>query len=101
MRRELLQDLRHPKTGETMEFVLIDGEENDEVLEAELQAPSSKGIIVRAGIPRFVNDPPYARSFGEQWNRYRTAQLDSKTGLHLSADRFFEGTGWSPESLKG
>jgi ubiquinone/menaquinone biosynthesis C-methylase UbiE len=42
----------------------------------------------------------YAESFGEQWNRYRTVQLDSVTGKPLSRRRFFEGTGW-PDRLDG
>ena len=38
-------------------------------------------------IPRFVPLDNYASSFGLQWNRYRTTQLDSHTGLTISRDR--------------
>jgi SAM-dependent methyltransferase len=55
-------------------------------------------LTTRHGIPRFVPDDGYAESFGEQWNRYRSVQLDSVTGKPLSRDRLFEGTRW-PERL--
>jgi SAM-dependent methyltransferase len=52
------------------------------------------------GIPRFVSVNNYAGSFGLQWNRHRTAQLDSHTGLPISRNRLFEVTGW-PERMDG
>jgi SAM-dependent methyltransferase len=56
---------------------------------------------VRDGIPRYVEELDYAESFGEQWRRWRRVQLDSETGKSLSRDRFFNGTGWTPEELEG
>jgi ubiquinone/menaquinone biosynthesis C-methylase UbiE len=53
------------------------------------------------GIPCFVPEVTYAESFGVQWNRYRTAQLDSANGTTLSAHRFWSETGWTPEWLAG
>lgn len=38
-------------------------------------------------IPRFVQHGNYASSFGLQWNKFRTTQLDSHTGLSISRDR--------------
>lgn len=38
-------------------------------------------------IPRFVDGPTYTDAFGAQWLRYRTTQLDSRSGLPMSADR--------------
>jgi SAM-dependent methyltransferase len=55
--------------------------------------------IVR-GIPRFVPAENYAGSFGYQWNVHRRTQLDSYTGLPISADRLFSVTGW-PRSMQG
>lgn len=55
--------------------------------------------VVR-GIPRFVSDSSYARSFGFQWNRFRLDQLDSANGTRLSAGRFYSETGWSDDWLK-
>ncbi|MEP7336046.1 MAG: class I SAM-dependent methyltransferase [Actinomycetota bacterium] len=45
-------------------------------------------------------DDGYAESFGDQWNRWRSVQLDSVTGKPLSHARLFEGTRW-PEDLSG
>ena len=43
---------------------------------------------IRDGIPRIVRSTStYADAFGEQWNRYRTTQLDSHTGSTISEDR--------------
>src|SRR4051794_32532485 len=39
------------------------------------------------GIPRFVDGPTYADAFGAQWLKYRTTQLDSRSGLPLSETR--------------
>ncbi len=38
-------------------------------------------------IPRFVVQNNYAKNFGEQWEQYPLTQLDSHTGLNLSAER--------------
>jgi uncharacterized protein YbaR (Trm112 family) len=56
---------------------------------------------IRGGVPRFVDDGNYAASFGLQWNRFRTTQLDSTTGVGLSAERFYSETGWTREWLQG
>ena len=55
---------------------------------------------IRNGIPRFV-DEGYAGSFGMQWNRFRTTQLDSASGVQLSTERFYAETGWTREWLRG
>lgn len=39
------------------------------------------------GTPRFVPDDDYAASFGRQWNRWPTAQLDSQSGSPISRNR--------------
>jgi len=39
------------------------------------------------GIPRFVEGKNYAQAFGNQWNRFPRTQLDSHTGIPLSASR--------------
>lgn len=51
------------------------------------------------GIPRFVTAENYAASFGLQWNRFRTTQLEGPDALALSRDRLFRSTAWTPESL--
>lgn len=59
-----------------------------------------KTYPIRDGIPRFVAGASYAASFGVQWNRFRTTQLDSASGVGLSAERFYAETGWTPEWLR-
>ena len=49
--------------------------------------PSGCTFPIRNGIPRFVPADPYASSFGLQWNKFRTTQLDSFTGTTISRDR--------------
>ena len=43
----------------------------------------------------------YRMTFGWQMERFRQSQLDSVNGTGLSATRFYEGTGWDPEELRG
>ena len=48
----------------------------------------SHSFPVRGGVPRLVcGDGAYADAFGEQWNTYRTTQLDSFTRTTISRDR--------------
>jgi SAM-dependent methyltransferase len=56
---------------------------------------------IRNYVPCFVDDDGYAGSFGYQWNHYRRTQIDRFNGTSLSADRFYQGTGWDPTELKG
>lgn len=48
-----------------------------------------------------MEDDNYTNNFGFQWNRFRRTQLDSQTGLPISANRFWSQTGWTPEMLRG
>ncbi|MDR4473462.1 MAG: hypothetical protein MRJ92_12735 [Nitrospira sp.] len=53
-------------------------------------------------VPRFVPDSGYSENFGEQWNRFRRTQLDKFNGTRAPLqERFYSGTGWSPDELKG
>lgn len=36
-----------------------------------------------------------------QWNKFSKTQLDSHSGLPISADRFWKATGWKPEDIAG
>jgi len=79
-----------------------DVEQSGKIKEGELLTPDLKAKYpIRNFIPRFVADDAYNTSFGEQWNRYRKTQLDKFTGMTLSRDRFYAGTGWEPDELKG
>lgn len=52
-------------------------------------------------IPRFVPRENYVASFGEQWNRFRTTQIDRFNGTRLSQARLFRETNRSAESWRG
>ena len=56
--------------------------------------------IVR-GIPRFVGQDAYAESFGDEWHRFRTVQLDSANGTTESQDGFALKTGLGPGDIRG
>jgi SAM-dependent methyltransferase len=55
--------------------------------------------IVR-GLPRFVTSEMYAASFGFQWNKFPTLQVDTVMKNDLSRKRFYATTGW-PDRLPG
>lgn len=44
-------------------------------------------------------DNHYASSFGFQWAKFHSTQLDSATGLSLSFARFWQNTKWKPKDL--
>ena len=56
---------------------------------------------VTAGIPRFVGHDAYAESFGDEWHRFRTVQIDSLNGTTQSEDGFRLKTGLSPDDVRG
>ena len=56
--------------------------------------------LVRS-VARFVDDTHYAGSFGFQWKRFATVQLDSANGTTRSLDTFVAKTGWRTEELRG
>lgn len=76
---------------------------SDQILRGSLM-PHAHGkteVPIIDGIPRFVSADNYAANFGLQWNAFRSTQLDSRTGLPLSNDRFWKNTHWSPTDLIG
>ncbi|OAI46832.1 hypothetical protein AYO44_10670 [Planctomycetaceae bacterium SCGC AG-212-F19] len=95
-------DYVSPTTGNPLQLSRIDQTNDNDVVEGTLsdEATGDRFPIHRS-IPRFVGQGNYADSFGLQWNRYRRVQLDSVNGSRLSWDRFFEGTGWDPDKLRG
>jgi SAM-dependent methyltransferase len=64
-------------------------------------ARCSTVIPIQKGIPRFVNSDGYAASFSFEWNRFRTTQLDSISGLAESEERFKQNLDMPIESLRG
>ncbi|KRC82775.1 methyltransferase [Sphingomonas sp. Root241] len=99
MRSELLEILRCPKSGEAL--VLEEPiYEKGRVCEGWLVAGDAR-YPIRDFIPRFVPASNYADNFGMQWNLFKRTQLDSHSGLTLTADRFWGATGWTVEDLAG
>ena len=56
---------------------------------------------IRNQIPRFVPLENYASGFGLQWNTYRRTQLDSFTGIPISAERLKRIAGGTLEMFQG
>jgi SAM-dependent methyltransferase len=56
--------------------------------------------VIRS-VPRFVALENYAANFGFQWNRFSGTQLDSRTGVAISRDRFIGESGWTERELRG
>src|SRR5687768_1026924 len=79
--------------------------------ERESQGEIEQGALVCAGcrravpivrfIPRFAPPENYSASFGFQWQRFRTTQLDSHTGVPISRTRFLNQSNWRPADLNG
>ena len=56
--------------------------------------------IVR-GVPRFVPDDAYVKSFSFEWNTHKQTQLDSSRGDDMSMDTFQQKTGLTADDLRG
>jgi SAM-dependent methyltransferase len=101
MHPQLIEVLRCPSTGERL----------------RLEQPQYQGERVQSGwlvsargqqrypvqnfIPRFAPESNYADNFGMQWNKFRQTQLDSYSGHPISANRFWQSTGWQPPDIAG
>lgn len=100
MKADLVELLRCPVTGQRL---VVNSDENvmQEIESGWLVSENGQyRYPIRKSIPRFVQQSNYADNFGMQWNHFRQTQLDSHSGLTISADRFWLATGWSPEDLK-
>jgi SAM-dependent methyltransferase len=85
------------------DFHVVDAAERDgEIVRGTLACGRcARRYAIADFVPRFAPGENYAEGFGLQWNRFRTTQLDSRTGRPISRDRFFRQTGWRPEDLAG
>ncbi len=99
MTRAVLSKLQDA-AGSADRIASVAREEAGDIVEGTLE--SANGTVpIRGSIPRFIAQPGYLTSFGEQWNRYRRTQIDKFNGTTLSRDRFFSGTGWTAADLRG
>jgi 2-polyprenyl-3-methyl-5-hydroxy-6-metoxy-1,4-benzoquinol methylase len=60
-----------------------------------------KVVTIKDQIPRFVDSGSYASLFGDQWKEYKKTQLDSYSGLPITANRLNRCLGELSNSLKG
>lgn len=94
---------RHFASRYTLEAAERDPIDGNRVLRGRL-VPFEKAkrpVEIRMGVARFVSSDNYADNFGLQWNTFRSTQLDSHSGLNLSARRLWENTRWKREQLAG
>jgi len=96
----LLDLLRCPATGEKLSLKPESAKSLD-AANSLVASSGNKEYPIVEGIPRFVPSQNYSDSFGVQWNLFRETQLDSRSGIDASADRFWTATGWSPNDLRG
>ena len=55
---------------------------------------------IQRGVPRFVDAGRYASTFGYQWNRFPTTQLDSVSGTRESEELLEAASGWTARDLR-
>ncbi|MEN9633885.1 MAG: hypothetical protein RL077_2289 [Verrucomicrobiota bacterium] len=53
------------------------------------------------GVYRMTEGGNYTGNFGYQWNKFTETQIDSKSNLDLSLQRFFAETNWTAAHLEG
>ncbi|MDP1537826.1 MAG: class I SAM-dependent methyltransferase [Burkholderiales bacterium] len=103
MNVEELKTYRCPKckAGSLELLASAQAGEGDGPAQGTIKCPGcGANYSVRNGVPRFVPDDQYAESFGFQWNKFRRTQLDSHTGMPLTANRLFHVTQW-PRDMRG
>jgi SAM-dependent methyltransferase len=101
VRESSISVFRCPECGQSLALASAPAIEKDEIVTGELVCPAQHRFAVVRRIPRFQPDSGYAANFGEQWNTFRRTQLDRFNGTTLSRDRFYSGTRWKPEELRG
>ena len=103
MKIELLKYLECPNCRRALSLAGRP-ENSDEIREIEedtLNCNQCGAVFpVLRSLPRFVPRDNYASSFGFQWNKFPTLQLDSIMGNDLSRKRFHDCTRW-PQDLPG
>ncbi|RPI55806.1 MAG: methyltransferase domain-containing protein [Acidobacteria bacterium] len=76
--------------------------EREEIVEGQLDCGLCETMFpITNGVPRFVPQDAYARSFGYQWNWFRTVQLDSLNRTSESDRALAGATGWTDAEFSG
>jgi SAM-dependent methyltransferase len=97
VKRALLAWLRCP----VCHTCLDPGTNLDVIASGRLTCQQGHAFPIERGIPRFVADDAYTRSFSYEWSRFRKTQLDSHTGRTDTRDRLQASLNFPIESLKG
>jgi SAM-dependent methyltransferase len=97
VKRGLLQLLRCP----TCQCSLRLEPPAEEVQSGSLRCANDHTFAVLRGVPRFVEQDAYTRSFSYEWQRFRTTQLDSHTGRSDTRDRLQASLNFPLEELAG
>ena len=103
MKTTLLPFLRCPQSGQSLVLKTDTSvlSANDEIEGGWLFSEDGNyRYPIHNAIPRFVPESNYADNFGMQWNYFAKTQLDSHSGHPISAERFWNATGWKPEDLR-
>jgi SAM-dependent methyltransferase len=100
MHRWCVKDFRNPSSNKAYKLEVFE-ESGNRIKRGRLIDPDGADIPIIDHIPRFVGAENYARSFGMQWNLFRTTQLDSHNGTTLTRDRFYSGTKWDDHEMEG
>jgi len=101
MSAELLELLRCPKSGQRLRLTDCVSKGSQIIAGWLVSQDGLHRYPIRNCVPRFVPESNYADNFGMQWNKFSKTQLDSYSGHPISADRFWEATGWDPRDLAG
>jgi SAM-dependent methyltransferase len=102
MRPKLLDVLACPKCHGDLDCAAFETSADGDITAGELKCRACGAAFpVEAGIPRFVPRENYASSFGYQWNRFKSEQIDAANQTGLSELRFYSETGWTKEWLAG
>jgi len=67
----------------------------------QLRCSCGKRYPIVRGVPRFVADDAYLRSFSFEWNTHSRTQLDSDRGDDMSISTFHSKTGLTQADLRG
>lgn len=102
MQTKLLEVLACPKCLAELSCAASEVSADGEIIAGSLGCSAcAKAYPIEAGIPRFVARDNYASSFGYQWNRFKSEQIDSINSTGLSVERFYSETNWTKDWLKG
>ena len=77
------------------------GSDRTQIAEGEFTCVGCRATYpIINSVARFVPSESYTESFGFQWNKFPTLQLDKVMNNQFSRDRFYLETGW-PRHLEG